>query len=100
MASRHFIERTFQNGLRLGLDALGHGQPRGPTHPTVITRDPPGGSTAVPFADPSALQLDLLSSQIVEQPATLAEQHRDDMELECIPEAGRQRQLRDGGAVA
>jgi hypothetical protein len=41
MASRHFIERTFQNGLRLGLDALGHDQPRGPTHPTVITRDPP-----------------------------------------------------------
>jgi hypothetical protein len=40
-----------------------------------------------------------LRIEAVEQPASLSEQHRDDVELELIEDTGRQRELRDRGAV-
>ena len=49
--------------------------------------------------DPRALQLDLLGSQALEQAAPLAEEHRDDMELELVEEAGGECKLGGSGAV-
>jgi hypothetical protein len=42
------------------------------------------GDTALPFEDPGALELDLLGSEAFEQATPLAEEHRDDMELELV----------------
>jgi hypothetical protein len=38
------------------------------------------GDTAILLEDPGALQLDLLGGEALEQTATLAEEHRDEME--------------------
>jgi hypothetical protein len=45
------------------------------------------GDTVLPLEDPGALKLDLFGIEVVEQSATLAEEHRDDMELEFSPAA-------------
>ena len=57
------------------------------------------GDAALPLEDPGALQLDLLGSEALEQSAPLAEEHRDNMELELVEDAGGKCQLRDCGAV-
>ena len=57
------------------------------------------GDAAVAFEDAGALQLDLLASMCVEEAAPLPEEHRDDVQLELVEEAGGERELRDGGAV-
>src|SRR5215217_5362450 len=57
------------------------------------------GDPALSLEDPGALELDLLGSKALEQPTPLAEEHRDDMELELVEDAGGQRELRDSGAV-
>ncbi len=46
---------------------------------------------AVPLEDPGALELDVLGAEVVEAPASLAEQHRDEMDLELVEDAGRGR---------
>ena len=53
----------------------------------------------VPLEDPGELQLDLLGGEIVEETAPLAEEHRDEMDLELVEEAGSERELRGCGAV-
>ena len=53
----------------------------------------------VPLEDPGALQLDVLGSEVVEETAPLAEEHRDEMDLELIEEAGSERELRNCSAV-
>jgi hypothetical protein len=57
--------------------------------PVVHVRD-----TALPLEDPGALQLDLLGSEALEQTAPLAEEHRDQMDLELVEYAGGERELR------
>src|SRR6266508_831733 len=57
------------------------------------------GDTALPLKDPGALQLDLLGGEALEQTAPLAEEHRDDMELELVENARGECELRGGGAV-
>jgi hypothetical protein len=57
------------------------------------------GDAALPLEDLGALQLDLLGSEALEQTAPLAEEHRDDMELELVEDAGGKRELRRSGAV-
>jgi hypothetical protein len=42
------------------------------------------GDTVLPLEDPSALQLDVLGSEVVEEAAPLAEEHRDEMDLELV----------------
>src|SRR5215217_1299979 len=49
--------------------------------------------------DARALELDLLGTEVVEETAPLAEEHRDHMELQLVEHAGRERQLGDSGAV-
>ena len=44
--------------------------------------------TALPLEGPDALQLDLLGRKALEETTPLAEEHRDDMELELIEDAG------------
>jgi hypothetical protein len=57
------------------------------------------GDAPLTLEDPGALQLDLLGSEAVEQAAPLAEEHRDDVELEFVEEACREGELGDRGAV-
>ena len=57
------------------------------------------GDTALALEDPGALQLDLLGSKVLEQTASLAEEHRDDMELELVEDAGGKSELGDSGPV-
>ena len=57
------------------------------------------GDTALPLEDPGALQLDVLGSEVVEEAAPLAEEHRDEMDLELVEDAGSERELRGCGAV-
>src|SRR5215203_1614601 len=57
------------------------------------------GDAVLPLEDPGALQLDLLGSEALEQTAPLAEEHRDDMELDLVEDAGSERELRGSGAV-
>ena len=45
------------------------------------------------------LELDLLGIEVVEETAPLAEEHRDEVDLELVEEAGSERELRDCGAV-
>ena len=52
------------------------------------------GDTALPFEDPGALQLDELGTEALEQTAPLAEQHRDDVELDLVEDAGGECELR------
>jgi hypothetical protein len=46
------------------------------------------------FEDPDALQLDVLGSEVVEEPAPLAEEYRDEMDLELVEDACGERELR------
>ena len=55
--------------------------------------------TPSPFEDAGALELDLLGIEVVEEAAALAEEHRNDMDLELVEDAGGERELRDRGAV-
>ena len=57
------------------------------------------GDTALALEDPGALQLDLLGGEALEETAPLAEEHRDDVELELVEDAGGQSELRGCGAV-
>ena len=57
------------------------------------------GDAVLPLEDPGALQLDLFGGEALEETAPLAEEHRDDMELELVEDAGGERELRDSGAV-
>ena len=57
------------------------------------------GDAALALEDAGALELDLLGGEAVEEAAPLAEQHRDDVELELVEDAGGERELRDRGAV-
>jgi hypothetical protein len=43
---------------------------------------------ALALEDPDPLELDLLRTEAVEQPASLSEEDRDDVELELIEDAG------------
>jgi hypothetical protein len=49
--------------------------------------------------DPGALQLDVLGREVVEETTPLAEEHRDEMDLELVEDAGSERELRGCGAV-
>ena len=49
------------------------------------------GDAVLAFAHAGALELDLLRVEVVEQPAALAEQHRDDVELELVEDTRGER---------
>ena len=55
------------------------------------------GDTALSLEDPGALQLDVLGSEALEQTAPFAEEHRYDMELKLVEDAGSKCEL-DSGA--
>ena len=57
------------------------------------------GDTALPLEDPGALKLDLLGSEALEQTTPLAEEDRDDVELDLVEDSGGERELRGSGAV-
>jgi hypothetical protein len=57
------------------------------------------GDPALAIEDPSALQLDVLRIEVVEETAPLAEEHRYEMDLELVEDASSERELRDCGAV-
>jgi hypothetical protein len=57
------------------------------------------GDTGLPVEDAGALQLDLLGGEALEQPAPLAEEHRDHMELELVEDAGGECELSGSGPV-
>jgi len=46
------------------------------------------GDAVLSLEDPGALEFDLLCREAVEQPSSLAEEHRDDMELHLVEDAG------------
>jgi hypothetical protein len=66
-----------------------------------VLRDPVVhvGDAALALEDADALHLDLLGSEAFEQTAALAEEHRDDMELELVEDAGGECELRDCRAM-
>ena len=53
----------------------------------------------VSLEDAGALELDVLGIEVVEEAAPLAEEHRDEMDLELVEHAGGERDLRGSGAV-
>jgi hypothetical protein len=55
--------------------------------------------TSLSREDARALELDLLASEALEETAPPAEEHRDQMELELVEDAGGERELRGSGAV-
>src|SRR5262245_7551918 len=55
--------------------------------------------SSLSLEDPGALELDLLGSEALEQTAPLAEEHRNDMELDLVEDAGREPELRGSGTV-
>jgi hypothetical protein len=57
------------------------------------------GNTTLTLEDPGPLQRDLLGSEALEQMAPLPEEHRDDMKLELVEDAGGECELRGCGAV-
>ena len=57
------------------------------------------GDVALALEDAGALHLDLFGSEAFEQTAALAEEHRDDMELELVEDAGGECELRDCRAM-
>ena len=57
------------------------------------------GDAALALEDPRALELDVLGAEVVEEAAALAEEHRDEMDLELVEDAGGERELRGSGAV-
>src|SRR4051812_31052429 len=54
---------------------------------------------ALALEHPRALELNLLGSEALEQSAPLPEEHRDDVKLQLVQDAGRQSEPRDAGAV-
>ena len=46
-----------------------------------------------------ALRLDVLGTELVEETAPLAEEHRNEMDHELVEDAGRECELRGSGAV-
>src|SRR5437773_2170553 len=68
---------------------------RGSTPHAVVQVD----DTALSLEGPRALQLDLLGSKILEQTTPLPEEHRDDVELELVEDAGGKCELGGSGAV-
>ncbi len=48
----------------------------------------------IPLEDPGALEPDVLGIKAVEETAPLAEEHRDEMDLELVEDAGSECQLR------
>src|SRR6266542_1788059 len=57
------------------------------------------GDAVLSLEDPGALEGDLLGREPLEQTSSLAEKHRDDMELDLVEDAGAERELCDSGAV-
>src|SRR4051794_15324123 len=57
------------------------------------------GGTGLALERADALELDLLRSEVVEETAALAEEHRDEMDLDLVEHAGGERELRDPGAM-
>jgi hypothetical protein len=57
------------------------------------------GDTGLPLEDPGALQLDVLGTALVEETASLAEEHRDEMDLELVEEPCGEGTLRDARPV-
>ena len=57
------------------------------------------GDPGLSFEDPGAFQLDVLGIEVVEEPAPLAQEHRDEMYLELVENTGGERELCDRGAV-
>jgi hypothetical protein len=57
------------------------------------------GDTSLRLEDPGALQLDVPRIALVEETAPLAEEHRDEMGLEFVEDAGGERESRGCGAV-
>jgi hypothetical protein len=53
----------------------------------------------VPLERPGALELDVLGTEVVEETAALAEEHRDEMDLELVEDAAGERELCRPGAV-
>ena len=51
------------------------------------------GDTAFALENPGALELDLLGGKALEQTSPLAEEHRDDVELELVENAGGECEL-------
>lgn len=56
------------------------------------------GDAVLALEDPGALQLDVVRREVVKQAAPLPEEHRDEMELKLVEEAGGERELRRRGA--
>ena len=57
------------------------------------------GDTGLPLEHPGTLELDLLWSEALEQTAPLAEEHRDDVQLELVEDAGGKGEPRDSHFV-
>ena len=57
------------------------------------------GDAVLPLEDPGPLKLDLLGSKALEQAAPLAEQHRDEVQLQLVQDAGGKCELRGSGTV-
>src|SRR5918999_5871285 len=53
----------------------------------------------LPREHPDALELDVPGPEALEEPAALAQQHRDDVDLELLQQARSKRTLRGAGAV-
>jgi hypothetical protein len=53
----------------------------------------------LPSAHPGALKLDVLRTGVVEEKTSLAEEHRDEIDLELIEDTGSERELGGSGAV-
>src|SRR5688500_17577312 len=57
------------------------------------------GNAGLPLDDSGALELDVLGIEVIEETSPLAEQHRDEMDLEFVEDAGRECELGGSGAV-
>src|SRR3954452_5603510 len=65
-----------------------------PLHAVVLV-----GHAALAFEGSRPDQLDVIRGQAVEEAPPTTEQHRDDVELELVEDAGRERELRDARSV-
>ena len=79
------------------LNALAFDVSTGPTTPDVTLDFEGAEGNLVQVA--GELELDVFGAEAVEEPPALAEQHRHEMELDLVEHAGRERELRDPGAV-
>src|SRR5215204_1081245 len=57
------------------------------------------GDAALALEDPRAFELDVLGTEVVEEAASVAEENRDEVDLDFVEDAGGERELRGGGAV-